>query len=156
MNTSYIRYIIGQVLKMEATLMLLPCLTALIYKEPEGFAFFITLVVCGLIGFVTTYKKPAETTIYLKEGCAATALCWIFLSIFGAIPFVLTGEIPHFVDALFETVSGFTTTGASILTDVEKLSHCSTFMEKLHSLDRWYGSTCISSCYYSFEWCLKF
>ncbi len=136
MNTSYIRHIIGQVLKMEAALMLLPCLTALIYKEPEGFAFFITLVVCGLIGFVATYKKPAETTIYLKEGCAATALCWIFLSIFGAIPFVLTGEIPHFVDALFETVSGFTTTGASILTDVEKLSHCSLLWR---SFTHWIG-----------------
>ena len=71
-----------------------------------------------------THKKANSSVFYLKEGCVATALSWIFMSFFGCIPFILTGEIPSLIDALFETVSGFTTTGASILSDVEALSHC--------------------------------
>lgn len=104
--------------------MLLPCLTALIYKESQGFMYLAVAAVCVLIGQLMSFRKPTNTVFYLKEGCVATSLSWILMSIFGALPFVLTGEIPSFTDALFETISGFTTTGASILSDVEALSHC--------------------------------
>lgn len=136
MNSSIIRYILGQILKVEACLMLLPCLVAVIYKESSGYSFLLTLIICGLIGFWATYKKPESFVFYLKEGCVATALSWICLSIFGALPFVFSGEIPSFTDALFETISGFTTTGASILSDVENLSYCILFWR---SFTHWIG-----------------
>ena len=136
MNTSMIRYILGYVLRVEGALMLLPCITALIYGETEGFTFLIVLVMCVIIGFLASVKKPSVTTFYLKEGCIATALSWIIMSIFGALPFVFTGEIPAFTDALFETVSGFTTTGASILSNPEELSHCSLMWR---SFTHWVG-----------------
>jgi len=136
MNTSIIRYILGHVLKIEFLLMLLPCLISLIYGESQGIAYLISAIICGTTGVLLTIKKPDNTTFYLKEGCVATALSWITLSIFGAFPFMLTGEIPSFVDALFETVSGFTTTGASILNDVEALSYTSLFWR---SFTHWVG-----------------
>ena len=136
MNTSIIRYILGHVLKIESLLMLLPCLISLIYGESQGIVYLISAIICGTIGVLLTIKKPDNTTFYLKEGCVATALSWITLSIFGAFPFMLSGEIPSFVDALFETVSGFTTTGASILTDVEALSYTSLFWR---SFTHWVG-----------------
>lgn len=136
MNSSVIRYILGHVLKIEALLLLLPCLVALIYRESSGFAFLITFGICGLLGILMTHKKPATFVFYLKEGCVTTALSWIFLSIFGCLPFVFSGEIPSFTDALFETISGFTTTGASILSDVESLSCCSLFWR---SFTHWIG-----------------
>ena len=125
MNGSIIRYILGQVLKIEGMLMALPCVTALVYQEKQGFAFLAVGCICVLLGFLMSWKKPRDNVFYLKEGCVTTALSWIFLSVFGALPFILTGEIPSFTDAVFETVSGFTTTGSSILTDVEALSHTS-------------------------------
>jgi len=125
MNRSVIRFILGYILKIEGILMLLPCVIALIYKETQGISFFIVALVNILLGFVITKKKPKEFVIYLKDGCIATSLSWILMSIVGALPFVMTREIPSFADALFETISGFTTTGASILSDVETLSHCS-------------------------------
>lgn len=126
MNFSIIRYILGWVLKIEGAFMLLPCLTALIYKETQGFIYLAISLACILFGQLMSFRKPKSTVFYLKEGCVATSLSWILMSIFGAFPFVFTGEIPSFTDALFETISGFTTTGASILNNVEALSHCST------------------------------
>ena len=125
MNYSIVRYILGYVLKLEAFFLLLPCLISLIYNESEGQAYVIVAMLCGLIGILMTIRKPKSTVFYLKEGCLATSLSWLVLSFFGAIPFYITKEIPFFVDALFETVSGFTTTGASILNNIEGLSHCS-------------------------------
>lgn len=110
---------------IEGVLFLIPCLTALIYLETEGFCYLAVALICILIGWIMRRKKPANNIFYLKEGCVTTALSWIFLSFFGCLPFVFTGEIPFLPDALFETISGFTTTGASILSDVEALSHCS-------------------------------
>ena len=136
MNTSIIRYTLGQVMKIEAILMLLPCIVAVIYGEKEGLAYLIALSICGIFGIISTLRKPASNVFYLKEGCIATALSWIVLSIFGALPFILSGEIPSFVDALFETVSGFTTTGASILNDVETLAYCNLFWR---SFTHWIG-----------------
>ncbi len=123
MNYSILKYVLGYVLKIEAAFMLLPCVTSLIYHEEEGRYFFLVACVCMLLGVLMTYRKPKNTVFYLKEGCLATSLSWIILSLFGAIPFWISGEIPRWEDALFETISGFTTTGATILGDVEALSH---------------------------------
>lgn len=136
MNSSIIRFILGYILKTEAALLLLPCLVALIYAEREGLWYLPVAASCFLLGAFMTRRRPKDTVFYLKEGCIATSLSWIFLSFFGCLPFCLTGEIPSFTDALFETVSGFTTTGASILSDVEALSHCSLFWR---SFTHWIG-----------------
>lgn len=136
MNFSMIRYVLGTVLKIESAFLLLPCVTALIYRETEGFVYLGVALICLLIGYLMSLKKPSNTVFYLKEGCVATALSWIVLSIFGALPFMLTKEIPSFTNALFETVSGFTTTGASILSDVESLTHCSMIWR---SFTHWIG-----------------
>ena len=136
MNRSIIRYILGSVLKVEAAFMLLPCIVALCYMEKEGVVYLGVGIVTFLLGMLMTHKKANSSVFYLKEGCVATALSWIFMSFFGCIPFILTGEIPSLIDALFETVSGFTTTGASILSDVEVLSHC-TLMWR--SFTHWLG-----------------
>ena len=123
MNSSIIRYILGNVLKMEAIFLLLPCLAACIYQEQTGIYYLGTAILCLVLGLLMTIKKPKDFVFYLKEGCVATSLSWVFLSFFGALPFWLSGEIPSLTNALFETISGFTTTGASILSDVEALSH---------------------------------
>ena len=136
MNRAIIRFILGSVLKIEAALMLLPCIVALLYKEQEGISFLLVALLSGILGIVLTISKPQNHIFYLKEGCIITSLSWILLSIVGAIPFVLTGEIPSFTDALFETISGFTTTGASILSDVEALSYTSLFWR---SFTHWIG-----------------
>jgi trk system potassium uptake protein TrkH len=136
MNGSIIRYIIGTILKTEAALLLLPCIIALIYGEKEGFAYLLVAALSALTGFLLTLKKASNHVFYLKEGCVSTALSWIFLSLFGCFPFLITGEISSFTDALFETVSGFTTTGASILSDVESLSYTSLFWR---SFTHWVG-----------------
>ena len=136
MNVSMIRYILGSVLKIESLLILLPSMIGAIYQEKEGFAYLIISIICGILGLLMTIRKPNDNVFYLKEGCVATALAWMTLSLFGSFPFLLTGEIPHFTDAIFETVSGFTTTGASILSDVEALSHCSLFWR---SFTHWIG-----------------
>ena len=137
MNSSMIRVILGHVLRIEAAFMMLPCLIALIYGEKEGYIYLIVAGACALTGVImSAIKKPTDNALYLKEGCVATALSWIMLSLFGALPFCLTGEIPSYVDSLFETISGFTTTGASILNDVESLSYTSLFWR---SFTHWIG-----------------
>ena len=136
MNGAMIVYILGQVLRIEGLLMLPSFLVGLIYREPQGWSYLICGIVCLIVGTLITLRKPKDTMIYLKEGCVSTALCWIVLSAFGALPFVLTGEIPRFIDAMFETVSGFTTTGSSILTEVEAMSHPSLFWR---SFTHWIG-----------------
>lgn len=136
MNIAIIRYILGYILKIEGLFLILPSVVAAIYHEKEGFFYLGVGVFCIIFGILLSLKKPSDSVFYLKEGCVATALSWIFLSIFGAIPFFLTREIPSYADALFETVSGFTTTGASILSDVEALSHCSLFWR---SFTHWIG-----------------
>ena len=136
MNGSIIRYIIGYVLKIEGLLLLLPCLTALIYREAEGWKYLLVAALCFGLGFLFNIRKPKSNVFYLKQGCVATSLSWIVLSVFGCLPMCLTGEIPSFVDSLFETVSGFTTTGASILPQVENLSHCTLLWR---SFTHWVG-----------------
>lgn len=136
MNYSSIVYILGQILKFEGIFMLLPFLTGLIYKENTAYAYLLVGIICTALGVLITLKKSRHPQIFNRDGFVAVALGWIVLSIFGAVPFVLTGEIPSFTDALFETISGFTTTGASILTDVEVLSHASLMWR---SFTHWVG-----------------
>lgn len=98
--------------------MLIPVLVALIYREHNG-VWFAIVAVCALVfGAVVTHKKPESNVFYMREGCIATAMSWFIMSVIGCLPFFLSGEIPSFIDALFETVSGFTTTGSTILGDV--------------------------------------
>ena len=136
MNRTMIIYILGCILKTEGVLMALPCLVALIYHESQGIAYVIVAVLSLIAGMLLTIRKPKDYIIYLKEGCIATSLSWILMGIVGSFPFMITGEIPSFIDALFETVSGFTTTGASILSDVEALPHC---MLMWRSFTHWIG-----------------
>ena len=98
--------------------------TSMIYGEHEGLYFLLTGAASALLGVLAVkVKKPKKMVLYQKAGFAATALSWILLALVGALPFWLSHEIPSFIDALFETISGFTTTGATILTNVEGLSH---------------------------------
>ncbi|WP_167956747.1 TrkH family potassium uptake protein [Anaerosporobacter faecicola] len=136
MNYKAISKIIGLVLKFEAAFMLLPAIVAVIYQERAGIYFAITMFLCLLVGAALGLVSKKDTEFYAKEGFASVALSWIALSIFGALPFYLSGEIPSYTDALFETISGFTTTGASILSNVEALSHCMLFWR---SFTHWLG-----------------
>lgn len=136
MNYVMIRYMLGWVCYIEAAFMTLPLLVSLIYRETAGYAFLITIGILVLVGFLLTRWKPKTRTMYVREGLVITAFSWILLSGFGAIPFLLSGEITSVEDALFETVSGFTTTGASILSDVEALSHACLFWR---SFTHWVG-----------------
>lgn len=120
MNYRMLGYLLGLILTAEAALMLAPATVALIYGE-SVFPFLITMAILVAVTVPLICQKPKNTRIYAKEGFVCVALGWLLLSAFGAIPFVLSGAIPNYIDALFETVSGFTTTGASILTAVEGL-----------------------------------
>lgn len=124
MDMSNITYILGWILNIEAALMALPLVTALIYGEKQGWTFAVVMAASALIGFLLTRHRRNDRNFRAREGFVATGLSWIVMSFFGCLPFYLSGEIPKFIDALFETVSGFTTTGASILSDVETMSHC--------------------------------
>jgi trk system potassium uptake protein TrkH len=123
MNKRSIIYILGWVLIVESVAMQIGTVTSLIYGEKEAIFFVATGVVCAILGVLAVkVKKPKNMVLYQKAGFAATALSWILLSLAGCMPFWLSGEIPHFIDAFYETVSGFTTTGSTILNAVEALS----------------------------------
>lgn len=136
MNTPMIRYLLGRVLQFQAGFLGLTVLVGLIYRENECWSFAVAALVCLLVGTLFVRKRPQNTSFYAKEGYMVVALSWILLSVTGAAPYVLNGEIPRFEDALFEVVSGFTTTGASVLTDVEAMSHVGLFWR---SFTHWVG-----------------
>lgn len=137
MNRRMVLYIVGQMIKLEAVLMLLPLFVAVIYKNSCFTALLITIAIALVLGYLlTTVFKPSNRLIFAKEGFVVVALSWIILSAIGALPFVISGEIPSFADAFFETVSGFTTTGSSILTDVEAMSEGLLFWR---SFTHWVG-----------------
>lgn len=127
MNYSIIRYILCRVLEFQALFLLLPCIVAVCYGEKQGWFYLLVAAGCLLIGGLGKLKKPRSTVFYAREGFVTVSLSWIMMSITGALPFYFTGEFPTYTDALFETISGFTTTGASILSDVEALSRCTMF-----------------------------
>ena len=137
MNYLMIIYILGWILSCEGALMLPSVVVALIYGEyPAGCAILIAAGLCLLIGLPITRKKPSNSVFYTREGFVTVALCWITISVMGSLPFIISGAIPNPIDALFETVSGFTTTGASILADVEVVPKCLIFWR---SFTHWIG-----------------
>ena len=132
MNYSMILYVIGWVLNFEAAFMVPACVTGLIYGERETSALAVVVLICLAVGLLITKKKPKNMSMYAKEGFVTVALCWVILSALGALPFVISRAIPSYIDALFEVVSGFTTTGSSILTEVEH-------MPRWRSFTHWIG-----------------
>lgn len=136
MNYYIILYILGCVLKFESAFLLLPFIVGLLYHENAAYSYLITAALCFLIGALLSSKKPASKNLFIQEGFVTVAASWMVMSIFGALPFVISGDIPSYVDALFETISGFTTTGSSILNDVEALSRTGLFWR---SFTHWVG-----------------
>ena len=137
MNYSIILKIIGWVIQLEGIFFLPPAVTGLIFGEYNDAFVYLILGACGILlgGLIRLHKSP-KTTFFAREGFVAVALSWITMSIIGAVPFVLTGDIPSYTDALFEIISGLTTTGSSILTDVEALSHANLLWR---SFSHWIG-----------------
>ena len=136
MNTKMIRFILGKMLGVEAILLLLPALVGAVYGEKDALYFLPVSAVLLVFYFIAGQRKPQNRTIYGKEGMIIVASAWILWSLFGALPFTLSGSIPYYLDAVFETISGFTTTGSSILTDVEALPQCMLFWR---SFTHWVG-----------------
>lgn len=137
MNRKMVFFTVGHIALAEAALLLLPALVALIYLEKSGFSFLISAALALCLGLLlVVFSKPNDKLIYAKEGFAIVAYAWLLLSAIGAVPFVIGGAIPSYIDAFFETVSGLTTTGASILTEVEALDKCMLFWR---SFTHWIG-----------------
>lgn len=136
MNYRMISYITGQLVRVEGVLMLLPLLCSLIYNEKAALSLALPALLAIILGTLATLKRPRDTAIYARDGFVTVGLSWIILSLLGALPFFISREIPSFIDAFFETVSGFTTTGATALTDVESLSRGLLFWR---SFTHWIG-----------------
>ena len=135
MNGKLVAKMLGKIMILEGILMILPLIVSIIYNENK-IAFIIPICILLSLGFLTQLLKPKRKGLYQKEGFAICALVWIVMTIFGAIPFVINKDIPNYANALFETMSGFTTTGASILEDVTVLSKSSLFWR---SFTHWIG-----------------
>ena len=137
MRYKIVLHTVGRVILFEAALLLLPLAVSLIFGESCAKAFILTILIAAALGFaVSRLCDGSEKDIFIREGLAIVSLSWIAISAIGALPFVISGEIPSYIDAFFETVSGFTTTGASILTDVESMSRGLLFWR---SLTHWLG-----------------
>lgn len=136
MNRGIVRYVLGRMLLVEAGLMVLPLIVGLVYRESFRTVGSFLIVIAGLtaLGLLSGVKKPRSMSLYVKEGLVIASLSWVVLSLFGSLPFLISGEIPSIVDAIFESTSGFTTTGSSILNDVEALSHSILFWRSLTHL----------------------
>lgn len=136
MNFAMIFLVLGWVLCFNAVFHLLPAIVGIIYEEQAAWSFLASAVFSLVAGMTLFIKKPKKKTLYAKEGFVIVSLSWIVMSLSGALPLFLCGAIPEFIDALFESVSGFTTTGASILADVESLPKCCVFWR---SFTHWIG-----------------
>lgn len=137
MNRKMIVYTVGRMVLLEAAILVLPLLVSALYRETCIWAFLLTILLAAVVGLpITLFCKPKNSLIYAKEGFVIVAMTWLAFSAIGALPFVFSGEIPAFADAFFETVSGLTTTGASILRDVERMSHGLLFWR---SFTHWIG-----------------
>ena len=139
MNYKKLGKILGKIMILEGILMLAPLAVSLIYKESfvHILAFLIPIIAVTVIGFLLQLPKPDRDNLYQKEGFALTAMVWIVMTLFGAIPFVINGDIPNYIDACFEMMSGFTTTGSSVITDITAVSHSTLFWR---SFSHWIGS----------------
>ena len=151
MNKRAIIYVLGAVLLIGAALMLLPLLVALIYHEVSGWYFLWVMLGAAVLGALALRLGGGKRAVmYAKEGLIAVALSWIVLSLVGALPFTLSGQIPFYLDAVFEMISGFTTTGSSILPAVEELDKCMLFWR---SFSHWIGGMAFwCSCWPSSGW----
>ena len=137
MNRKMVYYMTGRIILLEGALLLVPLIVSLIYQDVGTVPFLITIAICAAVGgALSCFFRNTSQVIFAKEGFLITALAWLSVSAIGAIPFVLSGQIPSYIDAFFETVSGFTTTGASILTHVESMSHSLLFWR---SFTHWMG-----------------
>lgn len=137
MNRKMVYYMTGRIILLEGALLLVPLIVSLIYQDVGTVPFLITIAICAAVGgALSCFFRKTSQVIFAKEGFLITALAWLSVSAIGAIPFVLSGQIPSYIDAFFETVSGFTTTGASILTHVESMSHSLLFWR---SFTHWMG-----------------
>lgn len=137
MNYRMIFSILGHVVMLQSVLMLPSCLVGFLYGEHKNALIYLAVAAfCLLLGLIFRIFKPKSRTFYAREGFVAVSLSWIAMSLIGALPFYLSGDIPSYPDALFEIISGFTTTGSSILTNVEALSHCNIFWR---SFSHWIG-----------------
>ncbi|MCR5181464.1 MAG: TrkH family potassium uptake protein [Clostridia bacterium] len=137
MNIRIIIRIAGIILLCEAALMAAPVIVGLIYHEPDSvIAFLITMAVTAAVGLAMFFLNRSHGQVFQREGFVIVTAGWLLISIFGCVPFVISGSIPNVVDAFFETISGFTTTGASILSDVEALSNSMLFWR---SFTHWVG-----------------
>lgn len=136
MNYSFILYVIGCVIRAESIFMLLPAAISVIYGEKNTVIYLACAFIFQAIGYMLTKLKPRKQNFYAREGFVIVALSWIVISAIGAVPFVVSEEIPRFIDAVFEIVSGFTTTGASIVTDMSVLSRSNLFWR---SFSHWIG-----------------
>ena len=140
MNFSIIKRTLGWLLLFEAIFLLVPTVTALAYSEWDTLqAILISMAACAVVGGACLIGKPKKTAIYAKEGMIIVAMSWIVLSLFGALPFYISGEIPNYIDALFETVSGFTTTGATILANGEAVAALPKCLLMWRSFTHWVG-----------------
>lgn len=138
MNLKLLGKIIGKIMVLEGILMCFPLIVSLLYQEEVRYTLSFIIPIVGLIGggFLLQLLQPPRKGLYQKEGFALCAIAWLIMTVFGAIPFVINQDIPNYIDALFETMSGFTTTGASIVPDVTALSHSSLFWR---SFTHWIG-----------------
>lgn len=138
MNYKKLGKILGKIMILEGILMLAPLAVCFIYQESlvHILAFLIPIIAVTVIGFLLQIPKPKRDTLYQKEGFALTAMVWIVMTLFGAIPFVINGDIPNYIDACFEMMSGFTTTGSSVITDLAVISHSTLFWR---SFSHWIG-----------------
>ena len=125
MNYSVLRYTIGKILRIVSLLMILPLIIAFIYQEPlrNKIAFALTVVITYIFGWLLSLRRPEDNHYFAREGLAIVCISWFLLSFFGGLPFFISGEIPNLLDSFFEAVSGFTTTGASIIPNIESISH---------------------------------
>lgn len=130
--------ILGKILILEGILMTAPLAVSLLYRESlvHILAFAVPIFVLCAAGFLLQIPKPRRKHLYQKEGFALTALVWILLTMFGALPFVISGDIPNYIDACFEMMSGFTTTGSSVISDITIVSHSTLFWR---SFSHWIG-----------------
>ena len=145
MNYKKLGKILGKIMVLEAILMIAPLAVAFIYKEgvKNILAFAIPIVALAVFGMLLQIPKPDKDALYQKEGFALTALVWVVMTLAGAVPFVINGDIPNYIDAWFEIMSGFTTTGSSVITDLTAVSHSTLFWR---SFSHWIGGMGILVC----------
>lgn len=138
MNYKKLGAVLGKIMILESVLMIAPLIVSFVYRESliHKLAFFIPILILAVLGFLLQIPKPERNSFYQKEGFALTALVWIIMTLFGAIPFVINGDIPNYIDACFEIMSGFTTTGSSVITDITAVSHSTLFWR---SFSHWIG-----------------